>query len=622
MSFFNGGVALKKNWASIAVWLAASCIGALSCSLSRHEAHLGDEYFPMGNDAFYHGARILEAVRDPGSFYEFDARIHAPEGSLLTWPWGYDYSMAKLVRAVIHVGLADDPLKTLLWIPVAGVFVAIGLLVIIARQLGLSTWPTALAALCFALLPTTQWLYGFGQIDHHGAEMIFVLGSIAGGVAWLREPKLSTSVLLGTAFGLAINVHNGLFILQLPFLIAVFVRWVHDDQLPAVSIATLAATLLIVSLAVLIPSVPFRWGLFEFYTLSWFHLYVACCTSLFLVLMSRLAFSRRSLGSLCVLAFILVIPILHQVKIAGSFVSGSLGTLNLIQEMQSPLRRAFNGEAQAVTLTYSLLIWLAPISLVVSVIQAWRQRRTPQLLFWIACVLGLILLAMQMRMHYFGSYALYMPLLVLAQGFVRRRPDLFKRTFLLTSLALVLAYGLQLRHVLVAPMPRGGDQTLYQVFPIFTALRQACDKKPGIVLADADAGHYVRFFTKCSVIANNFLLTEQHFAKIDEMLRLIGSIPEELRKQAPYVRYVLIRPAKVTPQRDGSIDYSFFVPGIPALANSLLLGDRSDVPADFRLIYYVNFQIREGVGMKVIPYARLYEIDADEVPKSASAVSN
>ena len=68
-------------------------------------ARIGGEYFPMGNDSFYHAARILEAVQDPAAFFQFDPKIHAPEGSLLVWPWGYDYFMAKLVGAALTIGL-------------------------------------------------------------------------------------------------------------------------------------------------------------------------------------------------------------------------------------------------------------------------------------------------------------------------------------------------------------------------------------------------------------------------------------------------------------------------------------------------------------------------------------
>ncbi len=34
------------------------------------------------------------------------------------------------------------------------------------------------------------------------------------------------------------------------------------------------------------------------------------------------------------------------------------------------------------------------------------------------------------------------------------------------------------------------------------------------MLTDTNAGHYIRYFSDCSVIADNFLLTAQQFEKI------------------------------------------------------------------------------------------------------------
>ncbi len=44
-------------------------------------AIIDGHYSPIGPDSFYHATRILDAVRT-GELYQFDSRIHAPEG---TW---------------------------------------------------------------------------------------------------------------------------------------------------------------------------------------------------------------------------------------------------------------------------------------------------------------------------------------------------------------------------------------------------------------------------------------------------------------------------------------------------------------------------------------------------------
>src|SRR5688572_21863467 len=119
-------------------WLGIGLLAAFMCSLYWPQAHFADEYVPVGNDSFYHARRILDTIADPASFYQFDTKIHAPEGSLLTWPWGYDYAMAWLTKALLALGVADSPMAILVWIPVAAVFVSIGLIMLIGRRLGLS----------------------------------------------------------------------------------------------------------------------------------------------------------------------------------------------------------------------------------------------------------------------------------------------------------------------------------------------------------------------------------------------------------------------------------------------------------------------------------------------------
>ena len=46
---------------------------------------------------------------------------------------------------------------------------------------------------------------------------------------------------------------------------------------------------------------------------------------------------------------------------------------------------------------------------------------------------------------------------------------------------------------------------------------------------------------ECSVIANNFILRPTDEAHIEEVYRLLRSSPDEIRKQRPDVKYVLLR---------------------------------------------------------------------------------
>jgi hypothetical protein len=601
---------LSARGSTLAIWLATSCIAVVSCMLNFSAAHIGEEAVPVGHDSYYHARRILDTVANPDSFYEFDPKIHAPEGSLLVWPWGYDYLMAQVVRAGLAVGLSTEPIKILLAIPVAAVALSIGLLILVGRRLGLSNWLVTLAALCLALAPTTQLLHQYGAVDHHFAELICVLAALAAGLAWFREPTIRASVALGAVLGLSIAIHNGLFILQLPFLVTLAVNWLQGRQAPKQPTLVFAATLLITALAVLIPSLPFRQGQFEFYTLSWFHLYIACGTALTASLLIWLRPTRNTILALGALAVGLLVPLLHEIRLAQSFLTGSLGMLSEIQEMRSPAKLAREEGLMAATFFYSFLIWLAPITLLLCLLQCWRERHSQRLLFWVSAAMGLGLLFMQMRMHYFGSYAMYLPWLVLLNDYAATRIDVRKRSFLLATLALLLAYVPQIRHALIAPIPNAGDIWLQRLHPIFPALRKACAEDPGVVLADPTAGHYIRYFTDCSVIANNFLLTRQQFEKVDEAMHLFELPAAELPKRAPFVKYVLVRPARLRREANGEYTYSFFGDTQPTLPTQLLLQPQQSLPPEYRLLDEVKFETRYPDHSETVSYARVYKIEA------------
>jgi hypothetical protein len=602
---------LRAPSSTVIIWLAASVLAALSCSLYFYATYFHGEYVPLGNDGFYHARRILDTVADPSAFYQFDPRIHAPEGSLLVWPWGYDYLMAQLVRLGLAIGLSHDPMAILVRIPVAAVFVSMGLLVVAMRQLSMPAWAMTLAALCLALAPTTQFLHGAGQIDHHYAEFMFILAALAAGLAWLRIPENPRyAALTAATLGAAPCIHNGLFILQLPLLATLFVHWLQGQAPPRKAMLTFAAVLAATTCIVLLPSTAFRTGRFEFYTLSWFHLYIATCTALICVLIGLLPHTRRNVALFVVTGALLALPILAQIKMAQAFVAGTFKWLETIAEMKSPVREALTGAGWTVARIYSFLFWIAPLTWLLCLYRCWRDRRSQRLLFWITAALGLSLLAMQVRLHYFGDFALYLPWLLLAGDLTARRPELTKKTCLAASLALLVSYSPALRQ-LVAPVSPANDTTFEDTRSLYSALQKACAEDPGIVLADNNAGHYIRYYTDCSVMVNNFLLTPLHFRKMDEVEHLFALSAEELIKAAPEVKYVLVRPLDIRRADDPKDGYRywFFFPGTPRLATDLLLAARESVPKDYELLHEIRFREADN-----IPYARLYKIHRSQLP--------
>jgi hypothetical protein len=479
---------------------------------------------------------------------------------------------------------------------------------LIAQRMGLPLLFRSLAALCVALSPLTQYLHGVGFVDHHFAEYMFVLATVFGGLRWLDRPDSSWAAgALGVVLGVAPAMHNALFILQIPVLLTLFLLWLQQRPLASHATAVFGATLLITTCAILAPSLPAREGRFDFYFLSWFHLYVACATTLIGIFFCRCQRNTASLVALSVGGVMLLIPLVYQIALAQSFLTGALVRLSDIDEMQSPLQMAARVGALDVSNRYSLLVWLLPATLALCLHQGWRDRASARLLYWASAVLGISLLALQFRMHYFGSFALCIPWLVAIQQFIERRPQHRKLLTLTTSLAVLLMLAPPLRNQLLGPMLTANDPTFHNIRESLDVLRKACAEDPGVVLADNDMGHYIRYYTECSVIANNFLLTAQHESKIIEMERLFTLSAVELPARAPFVKYVMVRPAAFA-VADGKVNYRPYGSGRSPLFEDLVLKPNASAPIPPPLNYALLYETHLVAESIELAYLGLYKI--------------
>ena len=257
------------------IWLIFTLVTAAVAMLYSSAAIVDGQYIPVGNDSFYHARRIIDAAIAARGFYQFDAMIHVPEGSWLNWPWAYDYLVALSLRAALWVRPEMQAMKFLAYVPVFWIFVNTGLLTLIARQVRLPAATTAWGRLAFSLLPLTQNLHGLGLIDHHFIELTFVLLTVLLGLRFFERQRMSDAMVLGVTLVSASSGHNGLFILQVPVLAALLLMWLRAENLPQQGLLRLAATLFVTTLLVALPSAPLYDLQFEFWTLSWFHVYVA-----------------------------------------------------------------------------------------------------------------------------------------------------------------------------------------------------------------------------------------------------------------------------------------------------------------------------------------------------------
>jgi len=524
------------------IWLLAGFVVILLTLQMTIASFIDGQYLPVGHDAFYHGRRILDAVQT-GHLYQFDPHIHVPQGDWITWPWAYDFVLAKLVRVVMTVTGASDPAAILMHVPQLFGFLAAGLVVGVCAELELPPTLTVIAALCFALHAFTQGQFGVGSLDHHGAEQMATLGVLWLGLRWLRQPASALrAALLGLGLGAAIGIHAGLFILQVPLVAALLLCWLRGDPLRGAAAGWFAAGLLTGTLLILVPAETFWQKRYVIYYLSLLHLHLAIATSIVVNFLCRTSFGKRNLAILVVLGLVLAAPLASIFDFSTGFLAGRLAAIEGIDEIQSPYAATLQPHGlQRIDQVYTLLIWIAPLTLLAALAMAWREKTAARAYFWLAAAFGLALMLLQLRFGSFGVAYLYLPLLVLAAYATTRWPAQQNAVVMLMSGVMLVAYYPTLRYQLFGARTPAMDQQYATVRPLLATLRKACQEDPGIVLAEPGDGHVIRYFTDCSVIANNFRLTPLDGAKIDEAFSLIGQPLETVRRRFPEVKYVVAR---------------------------------------------------------------------------------
>ncbi|MDA0679084.1 MAG: hypothetical protein O2880_01985 [Proteobacteria bacterium] len=534
---------MKSNSAFIALWLVVTTIAILLALLMSSASLVDGEYIPVGNDSFYHARRILDAAIGERGFYQFDNMIHVPEGSWINWPWGYDYLMAVALSIALWIRPAMEPMAFLAHVPVAWLVVNMGLLTLIARKMSITPALTAVGLFGFALLPLTQTLHGVGIIDHHYVELTFVLASLWAGLGFFSEQRGSRDALIfGIVLGIAPAFHNGLFILQVPALACFLVLW-YRAQMPDVRTLTYFAAALVGStLLVLLPSEPFWDMQFEFWTLSWFHLYIVCCSAIGAMFLGVRPFQKLNVTLLIALGAFLVIPLFARIMTGAAFLSGDLILLDQIAEVKSPVVRLQEEDGLYwITSFYSWLVFLTPFLIAIFAWRAWRDTRSVNVYFSIFVVFGLSLMLVQYRLHPFGSWAMIFAAILIAQELSKKYGISTLATTAATLLVLAVAFQPPLKNRLIRLYTPGAAVDYAASRSLFKTFAESCSEIPGVAISYSDDGHYIRYHTDCSVVSNNFLLTPQHDRKIKEVQSMLVLNPEEFLEQVHAVDYIFVR---------------------------------------------------------------------------------
>jgi len=489
-------------------------------------------------------------------------------------------------------------MTVLAFISPAWVFVNAALFLGVSSRLRLSFAMQCLAMLFFATSPLTQTLHRVGMLDHHYVEYTFVLASLYLGLGWFGDlPSRRRAIALAVLLGAAPAFHNGLFILQLPVLITLGWLWALKRPIDRGAALAFALTLVAVTALFLAPSEPFRRGEFSYYLHSWFHLYAAGCTALLCVLASAIRFTPAAAAGLCAVLAAMAAPTLTQLQQGRDFLFGGHPLLARIAEFGNIPRDIAAGRWWRLTLFYSPLVWLLPLGVGGLF---WRLRRdagNASIYFLVQALIGSFLLLQTFRLHYFGSFALILPLCLLIDAARERRPSLFASRPAALALGVLAAASLapgllELRDVYRLPTNQGYavQRSAYQ------ALNAACRRAPGAVLADPNDGHLIRYHSECSSIADNFLTTPRDFEKVGLVEAMMASPAADVIRYAPYVRYILVRRADDVRVAGGC---GLDCPENNGLRRELLLPDPPSLPR-LRLLWEVRLRSE--------PFLRLFEV--------------
>ncbi len=218
--------------------------------------------------------------------------------------------------------------------------------------------------------------------------------------------------------------------------------------------------------------------------------------------------------------------------------------------------------------------------------------------FALAAAFGLVLLQLQSRLHVFGELALVATPLLVARKCIERWPAQ-ARAITGVACAAFLVLVSPVRHRWGLHWRLAGAHGYAEIRGVFPVLKETCRLHPGVVLADTEAGHWIRYHSDCSVIGNFFLLTPQQAEKArltDAMLRLP---PAALPAAQPQVDYVLAyHNATVDPRHEP--DLEALRRQLPQLEGSLL-GPLDQLGPQYKLLWKLDTPGGQ-------PYARLFEI--------------
>jgi hypothetical protein len=302
------------------------------------------------------------------------------------------------------------------------------------------------------------------------------------------------------------------------------------------------------------------------------------------------------------------VPIANQALQAQHFLASSGEGLEEISETRSIFGLLKLGHTLSYAFGfYTYLVLLVPVILVLCIWKLLKESEPARVLLWISIGLGLLLLLTQIRLHYFGSFALFLPLLLLLDERVRTLALKPVLTWTLAGVVFLAACSPGPRQRFFMKQVVAGDPDYTMNRALFISLGKICREKPGVVLANPLDGNYLRFHTNCDVIGTNFLLTPQDIAK-NRAERAMLSLPAAaILDSQPQIDYLFIRRDEQFVLRpNGMLVLSPDHPSLvdPPLVDELLRADPQHLPQGYRLLDELVY-----AGTSPRAYARIFKIE-------------
>jgi len=603
--------ALTPAWGVATAWAAGVAVAAWWLLGWASAAFIDGTAVPVGYDAFYHARRIIDASADLAGLVEFERRMHYPEGSWINWPWAFDWTLAGLLAALRSQFPDLPPMWLLAFVPPLALVGNLALLAMGGRQLGLSVPMLLAATLCFALSPGVAFNHTFGAVDHHFAEAAMVLATLLLALRWLRMPTSTGRALaLGLLLGLAPGVHNGMFFLQGIVLAALGLMWISNCLPARRTVAAFGLAQLVAVVLVVLPSEPFWRAPPSLFLLGGFHVLLCAGALLVLAVFASGPPSPRRWAVLVLVSLGGAALFAPQLELGISWTRGDLDYLRDISEAQTFVGLWRNSGIEAALGIYSWWPLGVPFALWACMILARRQPAMAALLV-VFVVAGALMFALQNRFWYVG-----IPPVLLAVGVfvdaLRARTlspiahGLVAATLACTAFATAVPY-------ITLRLPIGGDSRYARMHVALASLAAACRAAPGVVLAERNLGHYISYATDCSVIGNNFILTDQHLRKLDETAMLLTLPLAHLRRAEPPIDYLIVSlPDNIFADRVAGRPVDLTRLAWPSLA---LLQDAARPVDGFELLFDVRARAAAPSGADFAA-CRVYRINP---PTSASA---